>query len=546
LTYPLDHVYTGSGFTQNGLAGQTLGARKLVYLDVNGRWSLADADSSTTMPVLGLTVGAISNGKRGLILLWGFIGYEDWSWTAGEDIYASTVAGELTHTAPVGVGDVVQSIAVAVSDDLILFQGSAAGGGSTISNILEGETAFVGFDETKSHFVNYWYCDGTADDVQINAAQAYVVGLGGGSVMLERGTFNTTSPIIPTGNNVWFKGQDNGTFINGDGLASGEHGFHITGRDDIRISDLRIQTADGGQSTCHCIFIEDGSDRFIIENVTISDSDSDGIHVEGSAILDGRIQDCEILDVDDNGICFAMDGGADNATNIQINHNHIHSAGSNGILLSVFKNGEVINNFIEDSTGDGLELLADCDENKIKNNFINDNGAYGIKITDATSLRNRVTDNQLLSNTTAAAYNAGTDTKLRSVQFYCSEADDEHGTVPGKSITVGQTAYVGFHVPTEVQQIMKANMYVIPDATKAAANWDLVADYGASGEAYNAHSDSDAASTYNVTQNQFFEIDIVAKGLLANALPHDTGGVTLTVSTAGDDVTLVFLELYYV
>ena len=100
MTYPLEYKRDGSGFYEIGLAGETLGARKLVYLDANGYWQLADQSAAATMPVLGITLESISNGKYGKILTQGYVGDSTWSWTAGDPIYASTTAGELTQTDP--------------------------------------------------------------------------------------------------------------------------------------------------------------------------------------------------------------------------------------------------------------------------------------------------------------------------------------------------------------------------------------------------------------------------------------------------------------
>ena len=160
--YELNFNMKGSGFKVNERAGENLGNHKLVYRNLLGTWSLADADAVATMPVLGITMGAITTGKKGEILLWGYIGTQPdptetpyWAWTVGVPLYASTVAGELTETMPVGIGDVVQIVAITIDATLIHFMGTvgASLGGS---NTLEGETAFVGFDASKDHFVNYY------------------------------------------------------------------------------------------------------------------------------------------------------------------------------------------------------------------------------------------------------------------------------------------------------------------------------------------------------------------------------------------------------
>jgi len=105
-----------------GTAGEDLGNRKLVYINSDGTWKLADADAASTMPVVGLTMGAIAAGKTGLILIDGFIGLSSWSWTIGGRLYASeNVAGELTQTAPANPLYLTQEIGIPISTKQIFF-----------------------------------------------------------------------------------------------------------------------------------------------------------------------------------------------------------------------------------------------------------------------------------------------------------------------------------------------------------------------------------------------------------------------------------------
>ena len=121
MSYQLEPKREGSGWWYNGLAAETLGARKLVYLDTNGQWKLADADASARFPVVGITLGAISSGKYGKILLKGYVGDASWTWAnLGAAVYASATAGELTQTQPTGE-EKIQAIALAQESDLIYF-----------------------------------------------------------------------------------------------------------------------------------------------------------------------------------------------------------------------------------------------------------------------------------------------------------------------------------------------------------------------------------------------------------------------------------------
>lgn len=121
MTYQLEYKRDGSGFFEVGLAGETLGARKLVYLDTNGVWKLADADAVGSFPVVGITLEAISSGKYGRILTKGYIGDSSWAFgDLGAPIYATSTAGELSTTQP-SDGTKIQVVAMTKESDLLLF-----------------------------------------------------------------------------------------------------------------------------------------------------------------------------------------------------------------------------------------------------------------------------------------------------------------------------------------------------------------------------------------------------------------------------------------
>jgi len=619
-----------------------------------------------------------------------------------------------------------------------------------VGSELFGATAYVGFNEALDPKDNYFYCDGTADDVQINLAEAYVTALGGGSVELERGTYDIVDPIIPTGDDIWYRGQGFDTFLDGDGLATGEHVFHLTGRDNIRISDMSMQTQNGGTKTCHCIFLENGSDDFHIHDVDFMDSDDNGIHIEGTTISRGYIHNNRFEGTDGHGIYVHMDDGenlyalhiADNymagignagifleattggyayfliegntifspsgigimitdgnqgqirgnqclisanlsgihvlnsseliiANNMcidsdrygiylsgvtlsqilgntcngsdasasgtydgihldsgctdnlvsnnqceggdrhgiysdgarnELNGNSILNNGMSGIVIgdvdnklignTLFDNGQktpathheilieaaaqraliegnhisspgdssedcihlesgadnahIEGNFCYNGMGSGIALADDNDYTIIIGNQLLENDDYGVEITTVNALHTMVLSNHFEGNVTASVLNNGTNSVFHTKQYYVARDDEEIGVVPGKSITIGQSAYIAFHAPQGMHQLMGFKIYVIPNATQAAADWDLETDYGAVGEAYNTHEEAEAAATYNVTDNQWFHIDALAAGMLASLEEEDTGGISVTVGTAGHNVTVIMAELYFV
>ena len=89
----------------------------------------------------------------------------------------------------------------------------------------------------------------------------------------------------------------------------------------------------------------------------------------------------------------------------------------------------------------------------------------------------------------------------------------------------GETAGVIFKCPHDFTSITSAEIIIIPEDTNANADIDIASDYGAAGEAYNTHSGSDAATTYNLTQNQIYALDV--SGILGSLAANDHVGITL-------------------
>ena len=119
--YVIQRARRGSGFYEMGLAGELLGSKKLVYMTSDGSWKLADANTATTLPAIGITMERIPSGQAGRILTNGHIGRADWTWTIGARLYASETAGELTETAPTDPSNFIQTMGIAKSKNLVGF-----------------------------------------------------------------------------------------------------------------------------------------------------------------------------------------------------------------------------------------------------------------------------------------------------------------------------------------------------------------------------------------------------------------------------------------
>lgn len=121
MAYPLDAVTRGAGLMIQGVGDEDVPAKKLVYLSSNGKWRLADASAISTMPASGIVCGALQIDRKGEILLEGLIGDASWNWTPGKILFVSTVTGEITDIQPTGASEQVQTVGIALTQTLILF-----------------------------------------------------------------------------------------------------------------------------------------------------------------------------------------------------------------------------------------------------------------------------------------------------------------------------------------------------------------------------------------------------------------------------------------
>lgn len=99
----------------------SLSQGKLVYLGTNGTMRNTDADSSASVPCIGITLEAITAGDYGLVLMKGWVYNSAWTLDEGKDVYVGTNAGDVTVTIPSGSGDQVQVIGIGISEDLLYF-----------------------------------------------------------------------------------------------------------------------------------------------------------------------------------------------------------------------------------------------------------------------------------------------------------------------------------------------------------------------------------------------------------------------------------------
>ena len=111
--------------------------------------------------------------------------------------------------------------------------------------------------------------------------------------------------------------------------------------------------------------------------------------------------------------------------------------------------------------------------------------------------------------------------------------------VAGPAGTVGTT----FKTPNDFSSVLKVEVILIPEANDAAMDIDVATDFAAVGEARNTHTASDAASTYAVTDDQIFAMDITS--LFSALQADDYVGVKITNNDGVDDIQVLGIRFQY-
>ena len=238
-------------------------------------------------------------------------------------------------------------------------------------------------------------CNGVSDDVYLLALLSKMTA--GGKLTLQEGRYVITAPILYPFDDIVIEGQGPGTIIDGDGLATGEHAFVISGKTDCGLKNLAVQTEDGGGKVCHCVFIEDGADRYDIDGITIIESDSDGIHVEGTDITGGKIHDIDVLGADGYGVYVNMDA-LNHMNHIGLKDNTI-SGCVKGTMIYDVDWGVITGNVCTGNSNEGM-FFGLSEELLIDGNDCSSNTQRGINMDGVTYsvITNNIAYNNVLDN----------------------------------------------------------------------------------------------------------------------------------------------------
>lgn len=238
-----------------------------------------------------------------------------------------------------------------------------------------------------------YLCDGTADDVEINAAIT-ALPENGGEIKILDGTYNITNSIIVDKMNVTISGNGNNTILKRmwDSTQE-EEGIIYLSKGRAIIENLFLD----GNKTIYtnnnnsCILLKNCS-LSIIQNVYITNSIYGLSKTKYTASLRNMII---------NNIFFNCDKPIYLNASISlttISNNRING-GTCAIDLQYSNNNNIINNTIAAFTEKGINLISSGKNNISNNNIVRDNytdGQYSIFVYGPESTENIISNNLIL------------------------------------------------------------------------------------------------------------------------------------------------------
>ena len=238
-----------------------------------------------------------------------------------------------------------------------------------------------------------YLCDGTADEVEINAA-IQALRTTGGEVVLLDGLYNLASAILINKDNVTLSGNGANTKIVrafNDDEYDDQQGLVVINASGCVIRNLYFDGVKGTYTSNTAINLYSGNNCTIADN-TVVNSSCDGILVNGDYLtIDNNI----INACDGNGL-YLYKGNKHVATN-----NKITGSGLYGIYVYNVKDATVSNNISTGNTDSGIKVYW-SDRTTYTGNVLNNNNQCGLYLTRGKA--NVISGNAFVDNNHYGVY----------------------------------------------------------------------------------------------------------------------------------------------
>ncbi len=214
-------------------------------------------------------------------------------------------------------------------------------------------------------------CDGTADEVEINAAIQTLRSTGGEIVLLD-GVYHLSSKILMDKNGITLTGNGANTKIIrafNDDEYDPEQGLILIKNSFCTVRNLYFDCMNGTYTSNNAINLYDGDNCTIADN-TIVNCTGDGIYAVGNyhTIHNNIIQNCF------QGLYLS------DCTKTTVTNNRVEEAQSAGVYLYNVEDVVINNNVVENCADSGIKF-QNCNESTFVGNVCNYNAQCGIYIT---------------------------------------------------------------------------------------------------------------------------------------------------------------------
>ncbi len=226
-------------------------------------------------------------------------------------------------------------------------------------------------------------CDGTADNVQIQAA-IDALPAAGGKVMLTEGTFTIASQVVLPSDTV-LQGQGSTSILKlRDSHGSGVDILDVAASaSDVQILDLQVDgnKANNAGQTAHAIKVNAGASNIKIDNCSLVNCTGNGVRAKtgtGAVITNLVISHSYVNATDEHGIVFNWEVEKSSIYKCWIGNT---AANANGIWVGNSSTHLNIEGNTIDTPGDiGIELWTGCDFSTVRGNVVKDAGLMGISL----------------------------------------------------------------------------------------------------------------------------------------------------------------------
>ena len=251
----------------------------------------------------------------------------------------------------------------------ILPEGIGGGGSGKRTVRLTVGSSLYGWTASDCDYL----CDGTADEVEINAAIQALRTTGGEIVLLD-GLYNLSSAILVNKDGVTLTGNGASTKIvrafNDDENDETLQGLIIVTSVYCTIRNLYIDDVKGNYTTYRTISLYSGDNCTIADN-TIVNIGGDGIYVNSD---NNTINNNNVSESGNSGI------NLNETNNSIVTNNKVTGSAMYGIFAIRVNDGTINNNVCTDNYNSGISLYW-ADRTVITGNASNNNGDCGFYIT---------------------------------------------------------------------------------------------------------------------------------------------------------------------